>query len=204
MVFIFQRHALHSNSSRQSQTSKKAQVETLGPWGIGPIIFQLIQLASYDIISLCPYSFQYVRHRQKDNTIKSSLFSVIWVWILILISGVFQIVLHLEWYLSDFLQNQNRQFFDNHFDTLNRQEYLEEQDHYSWYIIAIVTLSVKAVTIIFLAIILAADSVLPKTTIGEGQKKCNVMIIVTFCLMYLATALPIVSIILTYIQNFNL
>ena len=76
---------------------------------------------------------------------------------------------------------------------MNRQEYLEEQDHYSWYIIAIVTLSVKAVTIIFLAIILAADSVLPKTTIGEGQKKCNVMIIVTFCLMYLATALPIVS-----------
>ena len=85
--------------------------------------------------------------------------------------------------------------------TLNRQEYLEEQDHYSWYIIAIVTLSVKAVTIIFLAIILAADSVLPKTTIGEGQKKCNVMIIVTFCLMYLATALPIVSIIHTYIQK---
>ena len=80
---------------------------------------------------------------------------------------------------------------------------MEEQDHYSWYIIAIVTLSVKAVTIIFLAIILAADSVLPKTTIGEGQKKCNVMIIVTFCLMYLATALPIVSIIHTY-KNANL
>ena len=89
-------------------------------------------------------------------------------------------------------------FFNNDFDTLNRQEYLEEQDHYSWYVIAIVTLSVKAVTIIFLAIILAADSVLPKTTIGEGQKKCNVMIIVTFCLMYLATALPIVSIIHKY------
>ena len=88
--------------------------------------------------------------------------------------------------------------FYNDFDTLNRQEYLEEQDHYSWYVIAIVTLSVKAVTIIFLAIILAADSVLPKTTIGEGQKKCNVMIIVTFCLMYLATALPIVSTIHTY------
>ena len=67
---------------------------------------------------------------------------------------------------------------------MNRQEYLEEQDHYSWYIIAIVTLSVKAVTIIFLAIILAADSVLPKTTIGEGQKKCNVMITFTSCKRY--------------------
>ena len=102
-IFIFQPPALQSNFSRQSQTSKKSWVETLGHWGIGPIVFQLIQLASYNIISLYPYSFQYVRHRQKDNTIKSSLFSVIWVWILILISGVFQIVLHLEWYLSDFL-----------------------------------------------------------------------------------------------------
>ena len=107
-IFIFQRHALQSNFSRQSQASKKVGWRLWGVhWGIEPTILQLIQFASYNIISLYPYFFQYVRHRQKDNTIKSSLFSVIWLWILILISGVFQIVLHLEWYLSDFLYNQN-------------------------------------------------------------------------------------------------
>ena len=90
-IFIFQRHALQSNPKQ----AKKVGWRLWGTGELNPLPVNPVSQLQYNIFY--PYSFQYVRHRQKDNTIKSSLFSVIWVWILILISGVFQIVLHLEW-----------------------------------------------------------------------------------------------------------